>query len=576
MSKNTAVLNLARLWRPRTFKEVVGQPLVVQLLTNGLKRGILFPVYLLAGLRGSGKTSVGRIFACAVNCSLRLDYASGAYTGEFPCLSCSSCQAMIAGEHPDFIEIDAASHTGVDHVRQLIEEASFLPVMGEKKLYLIDEAHMLSKAAFNAFLKILEEPPKTVLFLLATTDVHKVLETVRSRSFQLFFDPIPSTDLIKHLQRVCELEKISYEPAGLACIAQVSGGSVRDALNLLERVRLLSQDGATQKVLSHLLGTINDEVFCELFEAVARGSCAEVLDKLYRLKISESPAMPIWERLLMLIRELIWVQQGLSTKHFLHINESIKKLSVLFSLSQLLEFLDMFYRFELQFTKTAAQHILIERLLCGMTLKCGDFDEAKINKKEERGEAQKPILHKKSEIAQAPVDTKIKQSLTKTDDPLQKWQLFIKIREDDGDPIVISILKQVSCIEVVASVVKVVLPQKFVFYKDLLFKNQALWQASLEKCFGDGMSLTFDFSAGVDEEKKPPKATNAESFLAERDESGPVGRAPHIQTWGPVARTISESPKKFVDVSDTVKFKRAQELLGLFPGTITEVKENHE
>src|SRR3989339_1691220 len=169
--------------------------------------------------------------------------------------------------------------------------------MGEKKLYLIDEAHMLSKAAFNAFLKILEEPPKTVLFLLATTDIHKVLETVRSRSFQLFFDPIPAVDVIQHLQHVCDVEKVAYEQAGLACIAQVSGGSLRDALNLLERVRLLSDEGATQRVLAHLLGTVNDEVFCELLETVSCGSCAEVLEKIQALKLSERPAPFIWERL---------------------------------------------------------------------------------------------------------------------------------------------------------------------------------------------------------------------------------------------------------------------------------------
>ena len=176
--------NLARAWRAKTFDELIGQELSVRLLKNSLAKKCLFPVYLLSGLRGSGKTSMGRIFAAAVNCERLHDFqVSGASESSdavsLPCLKCASCCAMRAGNHPDFVEIDAASYTGVDNVRQIIESASFLPVMGSKKVYLIDEAHMLSKAAFNAFLKILEEPPATVLFLLATTEDHKILDTVK-------------------------------------------------------------------------------------------------------------------------------------------------------------------------------------------------------------------------------------------------------------------------------------------------------------------------------------------------------------------------------------------------------------
>ncbi|HBY05518.1 MAG: hypothetical protein UV38_C0001G0289 [candidate division TM6 bacterium GW2011_GWE2_42_60] len=575
MDKGTP-LNLARAWRPRTFDEMVGQTLVVTLLTNGLKRGILFPVYLLAGLRGSGKTSIGRVFACAVNCGMRSEYASGAYKGAFPCLECPSCRAMISGEHPDFIEIDAASHTGVDHVRQLIEEASFLPVMGEKKLYLIDEAHMLSKAAFNAFLKILEEPPKTVLFLLATTDIHKVLETVRSRSFQLFFDPIPAVDVIQHLQHVCDVEKVAYEQAGLACIAQVSGGSLRDALNLLERVRLLSDEGATQRVLAHLLGTVNDEVFCELLETVSCGSCAEVLEKIQALKLSERPAPFIWERLVALLQALIWVQQGLSALQFEHIKVRVKELSSAFSLPLLLEFLDMFYRVEVQFAKTSAQHILIERLLCGMTLRCGSLRDGSfepqvpINRVSDYKREEK--LHGVVANSPGPVQREAQvagaseKQVAGASSP-QAWQQFLNACEVGGDPMVFSVLKQGTGISVESGRVKAVFPQKFIFYNELLMNNKAVWQPHLEKCFGLGVTLELDFSAPASA-GEPVRARSATSVPAQRAYT-PSARP----AFGAVSH---ESPKKSIDVSDTDKFKRAQELLGLFPGTITEVKENHE
>ena len=196
-------LNLARTWRSKHFDELVGQPLVVRLVKNSLYRNLIFPVYLLSGMRGCGKTSVARIFAAALNCEALEQFQRSPQEQQLPCLTCSSCLAMLKMNHPDFIEIDAASHTGVDNVRSIIDAASFVPVLGKKKIYLIDEAHMLSKAAFNAFLKILEEPPTSVVFMLATTDPHKILETVTSRCFHLFFDPIDAQAVALHLANVC-------------------------------------------------------------------------------------------------------------------------------------------------------------------------------------------------------------------------------------------------------------------------------------------------------------------------------------------------------------------------------------
>ena len=168
-------LNLTRLWRSRRFEEIIGQPLIVRMLKNSLYRDLFFPVYLFAGSKGCGKTSTARVFAAGVNCA-QLPYFQKNPENQVPCLACQSCLAFTAGEHPDFIEIDGASHTSVDNVRSIIEASAFLPVLGRKKIYLIDEAHMLSKAACNAFLKILEEPPHSVMFILATTDAHKIID----------------------------------------------------------------------------------------------------------------------------------------------------------------------------------------------------------------------------------------------------------------------------------------------------------------------------------------------------------------------------------------------------------------
>ena len=184
---NEIQLNLTRKWRAQYFDQIIGQDLSVKMLKNSLYRGHFFLFICFAGQRGTGKTSMARVFAAAINCQVLPLFQKDPKSNIMPCMQCASCLAMHAGKHPDFIEIDAASHTGVDNVRQIIDSAAFLPLMGQKKIYLIDEAHMLSKAAFNAFLKILEEPPMSALFILATTDPQKIIDTVRSRCFQVCF-----------------------------------------------------------------------------------------------------------------------------------------------------------------------------------------------------------------------------------------------------------------------------------------------------------------------------------------------------------------------------------------------------
>ena len=269
-------LNFARKWRSKNFDQLIGQDVSVRILKNSLYLDQLFPVYLFAGQRGCGKTSTARIFAAAINCHALSDFQKNPKNSSVPCLVCASCALMAKGQHPDFIEIDAASHTGVDNVRQIIDAASLLPVMGRKKIYLIDEAHMLSKAAFNAFLKIMEEPPVGVVFILATTDSQKIIETVRSRCFHIFFKPVEHAKISSHLATICQQENIRADQHALELIVAQSEGSIRDALNLLEQVRF-STSHITAAAVRTVLGHIDDEhviqyatdwyvsIFCCLF-----------------------------------------------------------------------------------------------------------------------------------------------------------------------------------------------------------------------------------------------------------------------------------------------------------------------
>jgi DNA polymerase-3 subunit gamma/tau len=219
---------LYRRWRPQTLTEVVGQEHVTQTLLNALQSSRVAHAYLFCGPRGTGKTSTGRILAKAVNC---LTEGKGE-----PCNTCLMCQAITEGRAMDVIEIDAASNTGVDNIRELRERANYSPAEARHKVYIIDEVHMLSTSAANALLKTLEEPPPHVIFVLATTEVHKVLPTILSRCQHFDFRRISQKDTVSRLAHICESEKISIEPEALKLIARSATGSLRDAENTLEQL----------------------------------------------------------------------------------------------------------------------------------------------------------------------------------------------------------------------------------------------------------------------------------------------------------------------------------------------------
>ncbi len=217
-----------RKWRPQTLAEVVGQEHVTRTLANALKTGRVAHAYLFCGPRGTGKTSTGRILAKAVNCQ------KGG-KGE-PCNACALCQAVTEGRAMDVVEIDAASNRGIDEIRDLRERVKFAPNIARYKVYIVDEVHMLTEPAANALLKTLEEPPPHVMFVLATTEPHKVPATILSRCQRFDFRRIPLADMVSKLTSICEREGITIEPAALKLIARSATGSMRDAENLLEQL----------------------------------------------------------------------------------------------------------------------------------------------------------------------------------------------------------------------------------------------------------------------------------------------------------------------------------------------------
>ena len=261
---------LYQKWRPRTFDEVVGQNHVVSTLRNALTSGRIHHAYLFAGPRGTGKTTMARLLAKAVNCLAPED--------QRPCNECTICQAVNEGRLIDLIEIDAASNTGVDDVRELRERVGFRPNEAGYKVYVIDEVHMLSTSAFNALLKTLEEPPPHAIFVLATTESHKIPETVVSRCQRFNFRRIPIDEVVERLEWIAEQEQIPADRDGLTIIARQATGSMRDAESLLDQLASYDEKGITVAEVRAALGTGASEALIQVADALSRGDVALGLD----------------------------------------------------------------------------------------------------------------------------------------------------------------------------------------------------------------------------------------------------------------------------------------------------------
>jgi DNA polymerase-3 subunit gamma/tau len=254
---------LARKYRPSNFSEVVGQEHILRALENSIEHNKLHQAYIFSGTRGVGKTTIARVFAKCLNCQ------NGEMPQLVPCDQCSACLEIKAGRHIEFLEVDAASRTGVDDMRELLESVQYKPTNARFKIYLIDEVHMLSKSSFNALLKTLEEPPPHVIFLMATTEVEKVPKTVLSRCLQLNLKVIPETQIYDHLESLLKLESIKYDDESIRLIANSAKGSIRDGLTLLDQAIAHGNGLLDAEEVKALLGTIDESYIIELVNQVA-------------------------------------------------------------------------------------------------------------------------------------------------------------------------------------------------------------------------------------------------------------------------------------------------------------------
>ncbi|MBI2450582.1 MAG: DNA polymerase III subunit gamma/tau [Candidatus Nealsonbacteria bacterium] len=264
-------LVLYRKYRPKTFSEVVGQEHVVQTLTNAITMGIISHAYLFTGPRGSGKTTIARLLAKSLNCENRKD-------GFEPCNECSSCNEVNEARAIDLIEVDAASNRGIDEIRELRDGIRFAPTKSKYKVFIIDEAHQLSKDAANALLKTLEEPPSHAIFILATTEIHKMIPTIISRCQRFDFRKLSFPEIISRLEWIINKEKVQIDRTALELIALNSSGSVRDAEALLDQV--LAFGGKTAQDIKELLGMVDNTVVGQFVDYLCQGQVGPAIEFL--------------------------------------------------------------------------------------------------------------------------------------------------------------------------------------------------------------------------------------------------------------------------------------------------------
>lgn len=480
----------------KTFDDIIGQQYIVSFFKNSLYKNIFYPLYLLAGMRGTGKTTCARLFAAAALCD-RLSEFQKNRNDKFPCYQCDSCKAVIAKNHPDIIELDAASHTGVDTIRAIIDNAYVLPVLKEKKFYIIDEVHMLSKAAFNACLKIMEEPPMHVHFILATTEVQKVIDTIKSRSIILNFKPIQSEALSDYLKKITQEQGILIEPAAIEGIIKIADYSVRDACNILEKL-IIAHNNITADILYEEYGYPKQQLIEEIFDALLIFDTTTYFKKKIFL-------VGIQSRKILFELSVLYLQKLIQELY----QDGSKK----YDSGRLFSFLSLLYQYEDLFLTSESPLGLFDLFL-------SHESNVPFDVKEEQSSKEK-ITKKSEELSEKKefyAFTNLNLDSQKNEISSEKEEQFV----NELGSVLSSIFKQGKIIvQEEKKIFEVTFKKNFSFYKDFLDSKQSFIAEIIEKIFRTRYSILYYFKDEQQQEieKKPKKdGVAAKSLVNEKKE----------------------------------------------------------
>ena len=412
---------LYRTYRPSTFEEVAGQQHIVKTLKNALESGKIAHAYLFTGPRGTGKTTMAKLFAKALNCDDGVGHQ---------CDHCKNCLAINEGSHPDVIEIDAASNNGVEEVRDLIDKVKYSTILGRNKVYIIDEVHMMTPGAFNALLKTLEEPPQNVIFILATTEPHKILPTILSRCQRYDFSKLGDIDIKERMRLVLEKENVPFDEEAVNLIVSLSDGGMRDALSILDQVLAYSQNKLVADDILSIFSLESKQEKVELLKLISIGKTGNVLEKIKHYIERGTDIKRLTSDILLILKDVLIYKTTQSFEYLEMIDESqAQDLSKLIDVKTCKAFIDLVMEAQKDFKNVPSINPLFEITILKMTSIGNENTKEEIR----RTEFKKPEIKKVEKIEETLVEEEFFEEI-KNPEPVEEKPIVKEITKENPTP----------------------------------------------------------------------------------------------------------------------------------------------
>lgn len=542
---------IARKWRPQNFDQLVGQSHVSITLKNALKNGRLPHALLFTGPRGTGKTSSARILAKSLRCPNAVDFV--------PCNQCSTCEDIGLGRSLDVVEIDGASNNGVDAIRELRDTVGYMPSTGKFKVYIIDEVHMLSTSAFNALLKTLEEPPEHVVFMMATTEVHKIPQTILSRCQRFDFRRISTRQITDRLKLICETDGVTADEDALWVIARQGDGSMRDSQSLLDQVITFANGPLTRKIVVEILGLTDHALLYSTLEALAKRDQSLILQVLAQIALAGYEPGLYAQDLMENLRHLLFVKIGQEQAlQMVELPDSelraLQEIAAQLSEEEIHFLFDMAVKGATDITRSSEPRLVLEMVLLRMSSAPRLQDLASLLSGGAMAATSAPNdSHSKPSLAQTVKPVASQQPRTSAAlnlSPQEKWFEFVqKIKAKDAllsaklEPVILTSLKD--------KTIELSIPQKVGFLKDQLLSSevQSKLKTLIDQHWGPGYALHIQLAQGAAVEGHSVQSlTQEKEKKKEQDLATQVSEHPKVKTAAAVfkgqIKTITESGSK--------------------------------